>query len=229
MVDNNFRNQNPVQLRTTFRNTSLAKTSTAQLVLGNLATVIKTNAISTEIHRDLFFDQKLQHGVDLISLSVQRSRDGCCNSYTILQQVLFNRCIDSFSGLSSRIGSAAATAAKNNYENVNDVDLHFGGSREPNLNGALLGETFAEIVARQLEVIKIGDPKFLSNKLTLTKLNAIRSLTFADYLCISLKLEQVPQDARFPVSSSNPLTGCRCKTYSDCLVLSQFCSSGNCL
>jgi peroxidase len=62
-----------------------------------------------------------------------------------------------FQDLESVMDPNVARAMSRIYRNVDDIDLFIGGVSENNIKGALVGPTFACLIAEQFRRIKNGD------------------------------------------------------------------------
>ena len=111
--------------------------------------------------RNLLFDPFGVNVSDLASLNIQRGRDHGIASYTEVRQELGLDPITNFAQITSDPEVQADLEAA--YGTVNKVDLWVGGLAEDPANGALVGETFQEILANQFTRLRDGDRFYYEN------------------------------------------------------------------
>jgi hypothetical protein len=111
--------------------------------------------------RNLLFDPFGVNVSDLASLNIQRGRDHGLASYTEVREELGLDPITNFAQITSDPEVQADLAAA--YGTVNKVDLWVGGLAEDPVNGALVGETFQEILANQFTRLRDGDRFYFEN------------------------------------------------------------------
>lgn len=85
---------------------------------------------------------------------------------------------------------------------VDDIDFYIGGLAERSLPGAVLGPTFACIVARQFLDLKQGDRFYYENSpvqsagaFTLPQLNEIRRMSLSNLICNNYEVESLQMNA----------------------------------
>lgn len=93
-----------------------------------------------------------------------------------------------FRDLESVMNPSVAQAMSRVYRNVEDIDLFIGGVSERHIKGALVGPTFACIIAEQFRRLKNGDRFWFENKglessFTDDQLREIRKSSLARVLC----------------------------------------------
>lgn len=93
-----------------------------------------------------------------------------------------------FRDLESVMNPSVAQAMSRVYRNVEDIDLFIGGVSERHIKGALVGPTFACIIAEQFRRLKNGDRFWFENKglessFTDDQLTEIRKSSLARVLC----------------------------------------------
>ncbi len=100
--------------------------------------------------------------VDLIAIDIQRGRDAGLATLNQTRVAL---------GLAPHASFAALTGDKvlqaqfkALYGDINQVDLFMGGQAEAHAAGAVVGETFQAIIARQFHALRAGDRFFWANQ-----------------------------------------------------------------
>ncbi|KAK3096821.1 hypothetical protein FSP39_003628 [Pinctada imbricata] len=100
---------------------------------------------------------------DLSALNIQRGRDHGLPSYTKWRYFCTDKMTLTFKsnalGLSDH-NPLEAKILENTYKHVDDIDLFSGGMTEKRLPGALVGPTFACLIAKQFSNYKRGDRFF---------------------------------------------------------------------
>uniref|UniRef100_T1GP47 Peroxidase n=1 Tax=Megaselia scalaris TaxID=36166 RepID=T1GP47_MEGSC len=96
--------------------------------------------------------------------------------------------IESWEDLAKVVGSESAKRINFAYKSVHDIDLFVGGISERPVIGGIVGPTFACIIAQQFSNLRKGDRFWyensnLPNSFTLSQLNSIRHVSFAQILC----------------------------------------------
>src|SRR5262249_9817586 len=95
--------------------------------------------------RNFLFDPP--DGQDLAAIDVQRGRDLGLGTLNQTRQALGLKPYTSFNQITSDPGTLQAL--KQAYGSVDKVDLFTGGLSETHLPGAMVGQTFGAIIARQ--------------------------------------------------------------------------------
>ena len=100
--------------------------------------------------------------VDLIAIDIQRGRDVGLATLNQTRKAL---------GLAPHASFAALTPDKvlqglfeAHYSKIDNVDLFMGGQAERHADGAVVGETFQAIIARQFNALRVGDRFFWGNQ-----------------------------------------------------------------
>ncbi len=94
-------------------------------------------------------------GLDLAALNIQRGRDHGLPSYNDFRTAMGMDAVAAFSDIDT--SAESATAISEVYDSVDDIDLWIGGLAENPINGGLIGETCAHVIADQFERIRDGD------------------------------------------------------------------------
>ncbi|KAL9694331.1 hypothetical protein quinque_013616 [Culex quinquefasciatus] len=125
-------------------------------------------------------------GKDLVSLNIQRGRDHALPSYNHYLHLNERHVKNEF----SHFGAVVSPKLADLYDHPDDVDLYVGGILETPISGAVVGETFAEIISDQFARLKEGDRYFYSERphtnpghFTLPQLEEIQKITLAGLLC----------------------------------------------
>ncbi len=94
-------------------------------------------------------------GLDLAALNIQRGRDHGLPSYNDFREAMGMTAATDFTDIDT--DTATAQAIGEVYDSVDDIDLWIGGLSENPVNGGLIGETCAHVIADQFERIRDGD------------------------------------------------------------------------
>ena len=103
------------------------------------------------------------HGFDLVAVNIQRGRDHGLPGYNQYRRLCGLQPANSFNDLNRFMTAGAAETFSQMYQNVEDIDLFIGGVHEDPLPDALVGPTFACIVAEQFRRSKFGDRFWYEN------------------------------------------------------------------
>jgi peroxidase len=100
--------------------------------------------------------------VDLVAIDIQRGRDA---GLATLNQTRVALGLAPHASFAALTGDKALQAQfKALYGNINQVDLFMGGLAEAHAAGAVVGETFQAIIARQFHALRAGDRFFWANQ-----------------------------------------------------------------
>ncbi|XP_076452125.1 chorion peroxidase-like [Babylonia areolata] len=147
-----------------------------------------------EVTGHLFENQEGERkGFDLAALNIQRGRDHGLPSYNTFREILGLGRLNSFRH--PALGSAGYKLQQV-YADVNDIDLFPGGMSEPVHDGGLVGETFSNLMAIQLNRLKFGDRFFFNNErkpfgFTRTQVRLIRRVSLSTVLCLTTNLHSI--------------------------------------
>ncbi|KAH7636454.1 hypothetical protein HUG17_10424 [Dermatophagoides farinae] len=111
----------------------------------------------------LFEERGSGFGMDLVALNIQRGRDHGLPGYNQYRRLCGLQPANSFNDLNRFMTAGAAETFSQMYQNVEDIDLFIGGVHEDPLPDALVGPTFACIVAEQFRRSKFGDRFWYEN------------------------------------------------------------------
>ncbi len=156
-----------LDLRSSFFNPDLVTIDGIDSVLLGLASQ-EAQEIDTQLIddvRNFLFGMPGSGGMDLASLNIQRGREHGLPSYNDTRETLGFDPITNFNQISS--DPQVQAELQSAYGNVDDIDLWVGGLAEDHLNGALVGETFHEILTDQFTRLRDGDRFYFENDPTL--------------------------------------------------------------
>jgi peroxidase len=105
--------------------------------------------------RNFLFGGPGTGGFDLASLNVQRGRDHGLPSYNAARRELGLAPVSSFANINPDVEVQENLSLA--FASVEDIDLWMGGLSEPHAPGALVGETFREILVDQFRRSRDGD------------------------------------------------------------------------
>ncbi|XP_065302561.1 salivary peroxidase/catechol oxidase-like [Dermacentor albipictus] len=178
---------------------------------------VPSPALSDAVREHLYRNASSQAGLDLASLNVQRGRDHAIPGYAFWLRRCLGRRVHDFADLYAFMEPRRAQLLAELYERPDDVDLWVGGLMERPANpDALVGPTFACIIARQFRGLQEGDRFFYSHggpmALTDAQLLQVSQFSLAKLLCANADEPHrmvVQRDALLrPDAISNPLTPC---------------------
>ncbi|XP_023242111.1 lactoperoxidase-like [Centruroides sculpturatus] len=168
--------------------------------------------ISDEVRNRLFQSHYSHYGMDLSSISIQRSRDHGIPSYNIWRQYCGFSKITSWEQLEDVLDEENAKRLKKLYESVDDVDLIPAAlSERKSENAGILGPTHSCLTAEQFARMRIGDRFWYENKDVFSpdQLREIRKVTLSRVLCDnSDNLLTIQKWALHPESKKNPIVHC---------------------
>ncbi len=108
--------------------------------------------------RNFLFGRPGSGGFDLAALNIQRGRDHGIEDYNTVRAAFGLEPATTFADISSDPAVQAQLAAA--YGTVDDMDLFVAGLAEDAVEGGLVGETFATIIAEQFSRLRDGDETF---------------------------------------------------------------------
>jgi peroxidase len=100
--------------------------------------------------------------VDLIAIDIQRGRDVGLATLNQTRKALGLAPHASFAALTSDTKLQQQFQAQ--YGDIDQVDLFMGGQAERHAEGAVVGETFQAIIAKQFHALRVGDRFFWANQ-----------------------------------------------------------------
>lgn len=101
--------------------------------------------------------------MDLVALNIQRGRDHGLPGYNSYSKLCGLHGLRSFRDLEQVMESGSTNMFSRLYKHVDDIDLFIAGAHERPLPDALIGPTFACIVAEQARRSKMGDRFWYEN------------------------------------------------------------------
>jgi len=139
--------------------------------------------------------------VDMISIDIQRSRAIGVASYNRARQ--FSRTptwggVANFDDLIPDIGEINVRKLKSLYQSVHDIDLPVGAILEKPIEGAIVGRTYAGILADQFKRLKVGDRFYFENSKQFRngELSRIYGVTFSHLICWTIDdIEEVAKNS----------------------------------
>ncbi|XP_035217654.1 chorion peroxidase-like [Stegodyphus dumicola] len=168
--------------------------------------------ISNYLTDDLFGTSG--RGLDLMALNIQRGRDHGLPGYNEWREYCGLPRVRNFEDLASVVDPLAARNFSRLYRNVDDVDLYPAGLSENPLPDAILGPTFACIIAEQFRRLKLGDRFWYENggmesSFSEGQLQEIRKVTLSRILCDNTNVEEVQLVSFVRPVKWNPAENCR--------------------
>lgn len=125
-------------------------------------------------------------GLDIASLNIQRGRDHAIRSYNDYREASGHVRLSHFSEFQIDI----SRKLENVYEHPDDIDLWVGGLLERAVESAVVGSTFADIIADQFSRFRKGDryfhehnPSINPGAFTPHQLDEIRKVKLARIIC----------------------------------------------
>ena len=145
----------------------------------------QTDTKITNVLRNFLFGDEndtTRFGIDLGSLNIQRGRDHGLPDYNTARKFYTGSSANSFSDITSN--DSVATALKNLYGNVNNIDLWIGLLSENHLPNSSVGKTLHEMLRVQFEKLRDGDYYFYLNDPYLPDetRNEVRNTTLSDVI-----------------------------------------------
>jgi peroxidase len=145
------------RLKDQFFNTTIYVAQMEGILLGMInqkALKFDTNVVE-DVTDHLFGN--LGRASDLIARNIQRGRDHGLPGYNEFREICGLKRVCSWDDPPSNIPAALWERLYLLYDSPSDIDLFTAGLSEDQIKGAHVGETFACIIASQLEALKFGD------------------------------------------------------------------------
>ncbi len=155
----------------------------------------------TDAVRNFLFGEPGDGGFDLAALNIQRGRDHGLPSYNDTRRALGLRPAEDFDDVTSDTDIQSRLSAL--YDDVGDIDLWIGGLAEDPLAGAMLGELFHTIVAKQFTALRDGDRFWYANVLGKKEQAGLRKTTLARIIRMNSVIGSEIQDDVFLVEKTN--------------------------
>lgn len=130
--------------------------------------------------RNFLFGAPGSGGFDLASLNIQRGRDHGLPGYNAARVDMGLPAVADFSEITSdrQIQSRLAEV----YDSVDDIDLWVGGLAEDDVQGAMVGPLFFEILRLQFEVLRDGDRFWYQRALSPREIAAVEDTRLVDII-----------------------------------------------
>lgn len=143
---------------------------------------------TTEVTHHLFRRFNASFGLDLVAININRGRDHGIPAYNVWRKTCGLPSFRSFDELSTIMDPDAAAKLASLYDSVDDIDLFVGGNCEYHIKGAIVGPTFACLIAEQFRRLKVGDRFWYENvnqagSFTEEQLHEIKKVTLASIFC----------------------------------------------
>ncbi len=133
-------------------------------------------------------------GLDLASLNIQRGRDLGLGTLNQTRAALGLKPYTSFSQITS--DATVAAALQSAYGDVNNVELWIGGLAEDHMSGAMVGQTFGLIIAKQFRDLRDGDRFWYQNQgFDPATLRQIETTTLSSVILANTDTRHIQRDA----------------------------------
>ncbi|XP_022255822.1 peroxidasin homolog [Limulus polyphemus] len=119
--------------------------------------------ITMEVTNHLFEEPPHQFGMDLIAFNIMRGRETGVPGYNDFRHWCGLGRAKTFEELEPYLNNRTAFKYAQIYKHPDDIDLWSGGVSERRLPGAMIGPTFACIIARQFDNVRRGDRYWYEN------------------------------------------------------------------
>ncbi|XP_060868860.1 chorion peroxidase-like isoform X2 [Metopolophium dirhodum] len=141
--------------------------------------------------------------LDLLSIDIQRGRDIGLPPYIRVREICGFPNITSFSDLANVLKPIDLFLLQKCYDSVEDIDLLVGALLEPNVDGAMVGETARCIIADGFYRIRYGDRLFCDvesqpGSFTKEQLDVLWSLDLTQIFCLTTNIDKLPSDIFTP-------------------------------
>ncbi len=130
---------------------------------------------------------------DLAATNIQRQRDLGIGTLNQTRVALGFEPYTEFDQVTSDAGTLEAL--RRVFASVDDIDLWTGGLSENHVPGAMIGETFQAVIARQFTALRDGDRLWFENQgFDPATLAEIKSTTFADIIMRNTRTRHIQDD-----------------------------------
>ncbi|XP_076349865.1 peroxidase-like isoform X2 [Tachypleus tridentatus] len=119
--------------------------------------------ITMEVTNHLFEEPPHPFGMDLIAFNIMRGRETGIPGYNDFRHWCGLGRAKTFEELEPYLNNGTAFKYAQIYKHPDDIDLWSGGISERRLPGAMIGPTFACIIARQFDNVRRGDRYWYEN------------------------------------------------------------------
>ena len=100
-----------------------------------------------------FRSQRQNFGGDLLAFNIQRGRDHGLPGYTKYRKICGLREVKGWRDRPSELEPEYWNKLQEVYENVDDIDLYLGAIAETNVQGGVVGPTFACLIGQQFRLV----------------------------------------------------------------------------
>ncbi|XP_028127877.1 heme peroxidase 2-like [Diabrotica virgifera virgifera] len=172
--------------------------------------------ICDELSNHLFQPTDMQFGMDLAAINIQRGRDHGIPPYTSWREPCGLTPIKSWNDLKKIFSVETTKKFRKVYRHADDIDLFSGGLAEKPVKGAVVGPTFACIIAQQFVNLRKGDRFWYENgefisSFTPAQLQQIRRATLSSILCQTMDEIETIQPFSFLSPDTNKNSRLSCK------------------
>ncbi|XP_076327258.1 peroxidase-like [Tachypleus tridentatus] len=164
--------------------------------------------ITMEVTNHLFEKPPEPYGLDLISFNIARGRETGVPGYNDYREWCGLGRAKTFEDLEPLLNNNTALKYSQLYKHPDDIDLWSGGVTERHLAGAMIGPTFACIIARQFANSRRGDRFWHENSgfpsaFTPEQLQEIRKSSQSKLLCENA--DDIPTIQLNPMRLAHPI------------------------
>ncbi|KAB7497581.1 Thyroid peroxidase [Armadillidium nasatum] len=147
-----------------------------------------TTLITNQVTNHLFQEPNLKFGMDLPAINLQRAREHGLPSYNAYRHFCGLKPMKSWEDMDGIMPNKTVKRYSDVYEHPDDIDLWSGGVSERPLPGALVGPTFACLIALTFKEVRFGDRFWYENKgypstFTPAQLEEIRKTKLSRVVC----------------------------------------------
>lgn len=187
------------ELRNAFFEPASVFTSTGDGADGLLRHLAADRSNALDVHlvddlRNFLFTQGNGPGMDLAAINIQRGHDLGLGTLNQTREAMGLAKYTSFNQITSDADTAAALQKA--YGSVDAIDLWVGGLAENHMKGAMIGQTFGLIIARQFEALRDGDRFWYQVEgFDRQALDAIENTSLSDIILRNTDTETLQKDA----------------------------------
>ncbi|XP_054720613.1 LOW QUALITY PROTEIN: chorion peroxidase-like [Uloborus diversus] len=168
--------------------------------------------ISSEVTNHLFQEKHLPFGIDLVATNLLRGREMGVPGYNHFREWCGLGRVETFAELEYYMSNGTAFKFSQLYKHPDDIDLWSAGVSEKAMSGALVGPTFACIIAHQFRMLRKGDRFWhenpgLPSSFTPAQLREIRKTIQSKIICENA--DDVPTIQIWGMRMPNPITNPR--------------------
>ncbi|KAK7508747.1 hypothetical protein BaRGS_00000313 [Batillaria attramentaria] len=154
---------------------------------------------------DRLFEDKNNVSMDLASLNIQRARDHGLPPYNDYRKYCNLPVYETFDEMYES-EPERAEIFRRVYDDVKDIDIFAGGLSEKPLSGAVVGPTFACLIAKQFQALKFADRYWYESpdgpgSFKQDQLAEIRKMTLGRIMCMTAEMRNVPVNPLYKAGS----------------------------